>query len=63
MDKNKAIKYIIESARPLELAVYKYFLRMNQSKLLLTSFQGFRMLTEASGMLLSPISLIRIQVL
>lgn len=25
MDKNKAIKYVLQNARPLELAIYKYF--------------------------------------
>lgn len=25
MDKNAAIKYILENARPLDLAVYKHF--------------------------------------
>lgn len=63
MDKNKAIKYVIENARPLELAVYRYFFEDGRTGMLLTSFQGFRMQTAASGMRLSRISSIRIQVL
>lgn len=32
MDKNVAIKYILENARPLELAIYKYYFENESSQ-------------------------------
>ena len=32
MDKNKAIKFVLQNARPLELAVYKYFFENEKIK-------------------------------
>ena len=54
MDKNAAIKYIIENARPLELAVYKYFFEHESNQAVIDELSKFQNADGGFGHALEP---------
>lgn len=54
MKKNKAIKYIIENARPLELAVYKYFFENESNQAVINELSKFQNADGGFGHALEP---------
>ena len=54
MNINKAIKYIIENARPLELAVYKYFFENKSSQTVIDELSKFQNTDGGFGNALEP---------
>ncbi len=54
MDKNKAIKYIVENARPLELAVYKYFFEHESNQAVIDELSKFQNADGGFGHALEP---------
>ncbi|MBE6715527.1 MAG: hypothetical protein E7573_01250 [Ruminococcaceae bacterium] len=54
MDKNKAIKYVLENARPLELAVYKYFFENESKQAVIDELAEFQNTDGGFGHALEP---------
>ncbi len=54
MDKNKAIKYISENARPLELAVYRYFFEDGSNQAVIDELSKFQNADGGFGHALEP---------
>ncbi len=54
MDKNKAIKYISENARPLELAVYRYFFEDGSNQAVIDELSKFQNADGGFGNALEP---------
>lgn len=54
MDKNKAIKYIIENARPLELAVFRYFFEGGSNQAVIDELSKFQNTDGGFGHGLEP---------
>lgn len=54
MDKNKAIKYVIENARPLELAVFRYFFEEGSNKDVIDELSRFQNADGGFGHALEP---------
>ncbi len=54
MDKNAAIKYITDNARPLELAVYKYFFENKSSQTVIDELSKFQNADGGFGHALEP---------
>ena len=54
MDKNKAIKYITENARPLELAVFRYFFEEGSNKDVIDELSRFQNADGGFGHALEP---------
>ena len=54
MDKNKAIKYIIENARPLELAVFRYFFEGGSNQTVIDELSKFQNADGGFGHALEP---------
>ena len=54
MDKNKAIKYIIENARPLELAVFRYFFEGGSNQAVIAELSKFQNSDGGFGHALEP---------
>ena len=54
MDKNKAIKYILENARPLELAIYKYFFENKSNQAVIDELAKFQNADGGFGNALEP---------
>ena len=54
MDKNKAIKYILENARPLDLAVYKYFFEQESNQAIIDELSKFQNVDGGFGNALEP---------
>lgn len=50
MNTEAAKNFIINNARPLEMALYRYFMETGLRKLFSRSLQSTRTLTEALGM-------------
>ena len=54
MDKNAAIKYILENARPLELAVYRYFFEDGSNQAVIDELSTFQNADGGFGNALEP---------
>ncbi len=54
MDKNAAIKYILENARPIDLAVYKYFFENGSKESVIDELSKFRNADGGFGHALEP---------
>ncbi len=54
MDKDKAIKYVIENARPLDLAVYKYFFEHESNQAVIDELSKFQNADGGFGHALEP---------
>ena len=54
MDKNKAIQYILENARPLDLAVYKYFFEQESNQAVIDELSTFQNADGGFGHALEP---------
>ena len=54
MDKNAAIKYILENARPLELAIYKYYFENESSQAVVDELSKFQNADGGFGHGLEP---------
>lgn len=54
MDKNNAIKYVLENARPLELAVYKYYFENESSQGVVDELSKFQNTDGGFGHALEP---------
>ena len=54
MDKNKAIKYVLENARPLELAIYRYFFENESSQAVVDELSKFQNADGGFGNALEP---------
>lgn len=54
VDKNKAIKFITENARPLELAVYKYFFEQESNQAVMDALSKFQNADGGFGNALEP---------
>lgn len=54
MDKTKAIKYILENARPLELAIYKYFFENKSNQAVIDELSKFQNVDGGFGNALEP---------
>ncbi len=54
MDKNKAIKFISENARPLDLAVYKYFFEQESNQAVIDELSTFQNADGGFGHALEP---------
>lgn len=54
MDENKATKYILENARPLELAIYKYYFENESNKTVIDELLIFQNLDGGFGNALEP---------
>ena len=54
MDKTKAIKYILENARPLELAIYKYFFENESNQAVIDELSKFQNADGGFGNALEP---------
>ena len=54
MDKNAAIKYILENARPLDLAVYKYFFEHESNQAVIDELSTFQNADGGFGNALEP---------
>ena len=54
MDKNKAIKYILENARPLELAIYRYFFENESNQAVIDELSKFQNADGGFGNALEP---------
>ncbi len=54
MDKNKAIQYILENARPLELAVYRYFFEDGSNQAVIDELSKFQNADGGFGHALEP---------
>lgn len=54
MDKNKSIKYILENARPLELAIYKYFFENGSKEAVVDELSKFQNPDGGFGHALEP---------
>ena len=54
MDKTKAIKYILQNARPLELAIYKYFFENKSNQAVIDELSKFQNADGGFGNALEP---------
>ncbi len=54
VDKNAAIKYVLENARPLELAVYRYFFEEGSNKAVIDELSKFQNTDGGFGNALEP---------
>lgn len=54
VDKNKAIKYILKNARPLELAIYKYYFENESSQAVVDELSKFQNADGGFGHALEP---------
>lgn len=54
MDKNKAIEYVLQNARPLELAIYKYFFENESNKAVINELSKFQNVDGGFGNALEP---------
>lgn len=54
MDKNKAIKYVLQNARPLDLAVYKYFFANGSNQAVINELKIFQNADGGFGNALEP---------
>ncbi|MBR3868290.1 MAG: hypothetical protein IKM66_03165, partial [Clostridia bacterium] len=54
MDRNKAIQYILENARPLELAIYKYFFENKSNQAVIDELAKFQNADGGFGHALEP---------
>ena len=54
MDKNKAIKYVIENARSLDLAIYKYFFENESNQAVIDELSEFQNADGGFGHALEP---------
>lgn len=54
MDKTKAIKYILQNARPLELAIYKYFFENESNQVVIDELSKFQNVDGGFGNALEP---------
>lgn len=54
MDKNKAIKFVLENARPLELAVYKHFFEHKSNQAVIDELSKFQNADGGFGHALEP---------
>ncbi len=54
MDKNKAIKYVLENARPLDLAIYKYFFENESNQTVIDELSKFQNADGGFGNALEP---------
>lgn len=54
MDKNKAIKFVIQNARPLELAIYKYFFENESNQFVIDELSKFQNSNGGFGHALEP---------
>ena len=54
VDKNKAIKYILKNARPLELAIYKYYFENESSQAIVDEISKFQNADGGFGHALEP---------
>lgn len=54
MDKNKAIKYVLQNARPLELAIYKYFFENESNQAVIDELLKFQNTDGGFGNALEP---------
>lgn len=54
MDKNAAIKFVLENARPLELAIYKYYFENESSQAVVDELSKFQNIDGGFGHALEP---------
>lgn len=54
VDKNKAIKFVIQNARPLELAIYKYFFENESNQAVIDELSKFQNTDGGFGHALEP---------